>query len=52
MWSQICEKEAYMYTKLLLEKSANTKKEKNTKKHERVYNLCRILGTKLVLVDF
>ena len=33
MWSQICEKEAYMYTKLLLEKSANTKKEKNTKKN-------------------
>ena len=39
-------------TKLLLEKSAKTKKNLN-KNHERVHNLWRTLGTKLVLlIDF
>ena len=43
---------AWVSTKLHLEKSAKTKKIKN-KNDENIYNLWRILGTKLVfLVDF
>ena len=49
--SQICEKMPHLSTKLLLEKSAETKKTQ--KKHETVNNLWRILGTKQLLsVDF
>ena len=52
MWSQILRKMAYVSTKLLLEKNANSKKLK-TKNHESVNNLWRILVTKLILlVDF
>ena len=50
MWFQICEKIAYVSTKLLLEKNAKTNKKITTKNHESIHNLWRILGTKLVLV--
>ena len=43
MWCQIYEKNVYLFTKLLLEKSAKTKKIKN---HESVNILLRVLGTK------
>ena len=46
MW-WICEKIAYVSTKLLLEKCIKTTTIK--KKHESVHNLWRILGTKIVL---
>ena len=52
MWSQICNKKAYVSTKILLEKRATNKKRKE-KKHKHIHILWRILGTKLVpLVDF
>ena len=53
MWFQICEKMAYVSTKLILEKSVKTNKLIKTKNNENIYNIWRILGTKLVLlVDF
>ena len=50
-FTQICRKIAFLSTKLLLEKSAKTKKKLKTKNHENVYNLWRILGTKLVVLE-
>ena len=49
MWSQICENNYLCFHKTTFRKKVQKKNKKTKKtKHESVYNLWRILGTKLV----
>ena len=48
--SDLLEENVHVSTKVLLEKSLKTNKQKlKTKTHKNIHNLCQLLGTKVVL---
>ena len=49
MWSQICGKNGFVSTKVLLEKSSKIKNDKKLETIKNIHSLCQLLGTKLVL---